>query len=276
LLGTDLNHYYATSGPLIPACNASNVTNPLAECSNGPITANLSSGTSHYEGLLMKLDKRFSHRFTGTLSYAYASQVGYNTNINLNDLAASYGPQSGHQTLTGSIVVDLPWNFSISGITSYQSAPVVTPYLAGIDLSGSGAVASGESPGSPLPGIGFNQFNLSAGIGKLQQIVNQFNQSYYGCAPNATGCGIVLPQGAGFQRSFNSQDLRVTKVFKLKSEQRRFSIFGECFNVFNIANLTGYSYALNAPGFGIPTQRDLNVFGSGGPRAFQFGARFQF
>jgi Carboxypeptidase regulatory-like domain len=274
-MGTDLNHYYSTAGPVIPACTSFNdVLNPMTPCSNGEIEANISGGTSHYIGLLMSLNKRFSHRTSGTLSYAYADQTGFNgvTSgigvIDLNNWGASYGPQAGHQTLTGSIVVDLPWNFEFSGITSFQSAPPITPYLAGVDLTGSGAVQAGETVGSPLPGIGYNQFNISAGTGKLQQLVGQYNQTY--------GANLVLPPGFGFQHSFNSQDIRLTKIFKLGSEQRTLSIFGECFNVFNIANLTGYSYALNAPNFGIPTQRALNIFGSGGPRAFQFAARFSF
>jgi hypothetical protein len=56
----------------------------------------------------------------------------------------------------------------------------------------------------------------------------------------------------------------------------------EGFNLLNIANLTGYSNSLNslvAPGqlqladFGQPTNRVNQIFGTGGPRAFQVGAR---
>jgi len=288
---TDFNRYYSTSGcpagypaglncPIIPLCtNLAQALNPTAGCSNGPIEGDISDGTGRYIGLLAKLNKRFSHRTAGTLSYAYASQTGYNTNINLFNLGQSYGPQAGHQTLTGSILVDLPWSFQVSGITSFASAGPITPYLAGVDLSQSGAVASGENGlgGSPLPGIGYNQFDISAGTGKLQQLITQFNPANYAACQGNSGCQILpLPQGFAFPRSFNSQDLRVSKFFKLRSETRKLSIFGECFNVFNISNLTGYSFALNSPGFGIPTQRAGNTFGSGGPRAFQFGTRFQF
>jgi hypothetical protein len=87
---------------------------------------------------------------------------------------------------------------------------------------------------------------------------------------------ITLPANFSFPHSFNSQDLRVTKNFRLHSERMKLSVFGECFNIFNIANLAGYSAALNSPNFGIPTQRDLSTFGSGGPRAFQVGGRFTF
>jgi hypothetical protein len=47
--------------------------------------------------------------------------------------------------------------------------------------------------------------------------------------------------------------------------------------LFNIANLSGYSGNLRETAlFGQPTERVDQVFGSGGPRAFQLGARFEF
>jgi hypothetical protein len=55
------------------------------------------------------------------------------------------------------------------------------------------------------------------------------------------------------------------------------AVFVEVFNVFNVANLGGYSYNLsNTATFGQPTNRASQVFGSGGPRAFQLGGRFTF
>jgi hypothetical protein len=74
-------------------------------------------------------------------------------------------------------------------------------------------------------------------------------------------------------------------------------LIGEGFNIFNIANLTGYSGTLDAyvrpvgpsatnphgaPGsnpdftFGQPTERVSPIFGTGGPRVFQLAARLSF
>jgi hypothetical protein len=59
--------------------------------------------------------------------------------------------------------------------------------------------------------------------------------------------------------------------------QMRLSVFGEVFNLLNTANLVGFSGNLaNANVFGRPNARFTQVFGSGGPRAFQLGARLSF
>jgi hypothetical protein len=210
----------------------------------------------HYKGLLLKANKRFSHRTSGQLSYAYSDQVGYNGLVDDSNWFASWGPQAGHQILTGSMTVDLPWGIRLSGITSFQSVGPIEPTISGVDLNGNGAVEAGETGGSPLPGIGYNQLGVNEGKAALIQLVNQFNQNYAG-KTTTTGVipPIVLPSNFSFPRSFNSQDIRVTKVFNLGTERAKLSLIGECFNVFNIANLGGYSYNLtsNRGGFGVPT-----------------------
>jgi hypothetical protein len=54
------------------------------------------------------------------------------------------------------------------------------------------------------------------------------------------------------------------------------TLIGEVFNVFNISNLSGRSNNLLGAGFGQPKSRVTQVFGSGGPRALQFGTRIDF
>jgi hypothetical protein len=277
---TDLNHFYSAAGPVIPVCtSAAQALDPSAECSTGVIQAIESGARSHYKGLLLKANKRFSHRTSAQLSYAYSDQVGYNGIVSDSNWLASWGPQAGHQILTGSMTVELPWGFTIAGITSFQSVGPIEPCISGVDLNGNGAYAAGETCGSPLPGIGYNQLGINDGKGALIQAVNAFNQTYAG---KTTTTGVIptiaLPSNFSLPRSFNSQDIRVTKVFKLGTERAKLSLIGECFNVFNIANLGGYSYNLGSSGagLGVPTSASSNVFGSGGPRAFQFAGRFSF
>ena len=277
----DLNHYNSAAGPIIPKCGPGQALQVPFECSTGPIEAEIDGGRSHYKGLLVKLDKRFSHRTSGTLAYSYSHQVGYNGLVDNSNWFASWGPQSGHQTLSGSLVAILPLGIQVSGITSFQSAPPFQPFLTSVDVNGNGVFSTaGESPypGSPLPGSGFNEFGVNKGRGDLIQQVNQFNQTYGGKTdPLGHPIPVIsLPSNFAFPRSFNSQDIRITKAFRLHTERVRLSVFGECFNVFNIANLTFYNTVLNAPNFGQATQRTPNIFGTGGPRAFQFGSRLVF
>jgi len=86
---------------------------------------------------------------------------------------------------------------------------------------------------------------------------------------------ISLPEHFSNGDSFLTQDLRLTRTLNL-GEHVRLSLIGEVFNIFNIANLSGYSNVLNQPNYGQPSTRAGQVFGSGGPRAFQFATRLLF
>ena len=55
---------------------------------------------------------------------------------------------------------------------------------------------------------------------------------------------MVLPPDYQLGDPFFSQDFRVTKSFTYK-ERYQLKVFSEFFNAFNIANLTGYSFALD-------------------------------
>jgi hypothetical protein len=126
--------------------------------------------------------------------------------------------------------------------------------------------------------MGDELFNAGLGKGDLVRLVNQYNQTYAGKPgpnPSQKFPLITLPANYDFGRNFNSQDLRLTKFFRWR-ERYELQVFAEGFNIFNIANLGGYSNNLLDPGFGQPTSRAANIFGTGGPRAFQVGGRFSF
>jgi hypothetical protein len=284
LYGIDLERYQGLA-PVLPRCTAAQATDPTAGCANGPITGLLSSGNGTYKGLLVRADKRFAKRYQVLASYALqsnqaladtqydggASSVGI---YNLNNWSASYGPVSPRQILNISGTVDLPWKFQLSFISSFSSRDPFQPFIPGVDLTGSGI------NGFPLPGSGYNQFNFGLGQSDLVNFVNQYNQTYAGKPgpiPGQVFPKITLPANYNFGRNFNSQDLRVSKFIPLGTERVQLKVFGEVFNVLNYANLTGYSNNLTNPaGFGQPTERVRQIFGTGGPRAFQFGARLSF
>jgi hypothetical protein len=101
---------------------------------------------------------------------------------------------------------------------------------------------------------------------------------------------------ARFNDSFNSFDLRVSKVFHF-GERLSVEPIAEVFNLFNVTNVLGTSKSnysgfsnvlvrdssdpaspgfLRSSSFGQPVNTAGGVFGSGGPRAFQFAARVTF
>lgn len=267
----DLNHYYryinGVQTPVIPICNG---TTP--ECSEGGIGVTISGGRTNYHALLVKVDKRFARRYQLQVSYALQSQTGINGIYNNDNWFQYWGPQASHSILNVSGMVDLPWKFQLSFISSYTSRGPFQPTIPGADLTGSGI------SGFPLPGMGDSLFNFGLGKGDLVSLVNQYNQTYAGKKspnPNQTFPTVTLPSNYDFGHNFNSQDLRLTKLFRWH-ERYELQIFAEGFNIFNISNLTGYSGNLLDPGFGQPSSRAGGAFGTGGPRAFQVGSRFSF
>jgi hypothetical protein len=69
--------------------------------------------------------------------------------------------------------------------------------------------------------------------------------------------------------------MRLSRTLAFR-ERWRVSLIGEVFNLYNKANLSGFSGDLTSAAFGQPTSRASQVFGSGGPRAFQLAMRLSF
>ena len=105
---------------------------------------------------------------------------------------------------------------------------------------------------------------------------------------------VMLPQvsdRARFNDSFSALDFRLDRTISFR-ERCSLDLIGEAFNIFNVTNILGVSnlnYSgfantlspdRNNPGysssFGRPVSTAGGVFGSGGPRAFQFAAKLSF
>jgi len=268
--------------PVIPKCAPAQANVPGVECSNGTITFWTPYGRTIYNGLLARLDKRFTRRFQFTASYALQANHGYSTTIwNLDNYQASYGPSGSRHSLNISGVVDLPWGFQFGLISAMASKGPVAAMIQNVDLSGSGGGTT-----MALPGLGYNCLNAGCSAADLRQAVSNFNSTYAGKkdARGQTIAPLALPPNFSLGRFFDSQDIRLTKKFTFK-ERYTISMFGEMFNVLNYFNPSGYNYTLDTQNtnaaaqtyaFGQPTQRIGQIFGSGGPRAMQVGARFQF
>jgi hypothetical protein len=276
----DLNHFNSARGPVIPKCLEGQQNDPNALCSTGAINVQTNAGRATYTGLLVRADKRFSGGFQFLGSWAYSSNTGINagsTNtangFNLDDWLSNRGPLENDVThiLNLAGVVQLPWVFRLGFNFSYASAPPFTAFVGGNDFNGDGTTDD------LLPGTTVNAFNRSLGRTELESLVSEFNRIYAG---KVDGKGapiqkLALPKQYWFGDNFQSLDLRVSRELVFK-ERWRLALIGEVFNVYNAANLSGHSGNLTSATFGQPSTRFTQIFGSGGPRAFQFGVRVNF
>src|SRR5215510_8119167 len=337
--------------PVIPACTAAQsallFTNPAAyaaaNCSQGPILYGLPGILSRYSALQVKVDKRFSQGFQLTGAYSlvkYTTGGGtYTTLYNNNNLYAGFGPSGAtpRHRMTASAVWELPKykgamrllrgalnGWQLSTIMQMQTGTPGSVFLPGtLDIDGDGTFTN------PLPGTGVNSFGYNQNADDIRNMVAKYNATYPAAPtvllPGVTAAQrdalgtqlpiIVLPDKFSNSDSFLTHDLRVMRIISF-SEKVKLQLIGEGFNIFNIANLNGFSGTLNAIGratidprtgavnpptlpngtgidkgldcsgaraafvcgltFGQPTGRVSPIFGSGGPRAFQIAARLNF
>lgn len=249
-----------------------------------------SSVKTKYDGLLLSVEKRFARRYQFRAAYTLSKAFNYanddqipfsNGPLNPGNLQLEYGPTPNDQRHRFSFagVFDLPAGFHL--------APIVT-------------LASGVPMDILVPGgtqrIPQLQRNAGSRLFHNGAELNAFLQQL-----NAAGGfgGDPLPlvdNDARFSDSFSSLDLRLSKVFKL-GERVTLEPIVEVFNVFNVTNVLGFSKSnysgfanvlvrdsndsssagfLRSSSFGKPVTTAGGVFGSGGPRAFQFAARVSF
>ena len=268
LFSADYNRYQDVRGSIDPRYQA--------------VSFYQSGATAQYKALLVRLEKRYARRYQLLGSYALSSFVGLNGSglflgssvTDKENWKDSFGPQGSdrrHRVVV-SATADLPWGFQVSGISEATSRGPANLTGGNYDYNGDG------TRGDRIPGTGPNQVYRSIQESDLPGIVDRFNAQYAG-KKDAQGAVIrplpPLPATYHLSTPTVSQDLRVTKTVAIH-ERFKILAIGEVFNIFNIANLSGYSGDLSSATFGQPTSRASNVFGSGGPRAFQFALRLSF
>jgi hypothetical protein len=276
--GVDLNHFNSARGPVLPVCSAVQRNDPQALCSTGPINVWQAASRQTYKGLLVRADKRFSHAFQVLGSYAYSSNTGTagsggGPGFNLDNWLENCGPLGTDYIHIANLasVVHLPWRFEMGLNFSYSSAAPFNATIGGIDFNGDGTT------GDLLPGTTVGAFNRELGRSDLLRLVDQFNQAYAETADSHSRAipRLRLPLNYALGDNFHALDLRLSRSLVFR-ERLRLSVIGEVFNVYNNANLTGHGGDLTSAAFGQPTSRATQVFGSGGPRAFQLALRVSF
>jgi hypothetical protein len=136
--------------------------------------------------------------------------------------------------LSGS--VDLPRRFQVSFSVSVSSRPPFSAYVNGVDFNGDGTL------NDLLPGATVNQFNRGLRSNDLADMVARYNETFANMpvAGGQVAPPLTLPVVYAFHDSFFTQDVRVSRTFRLGTEPARLVLFGEVFNLLNTANLVQY------------------------------------
>jgi len=274
VLRADYLHNFGTH--FIIGRNIGVVNNPVV---GGPDrVVNLESSVkTFYDGLLLSVEKRINNHFGFRASYTLSKSFNYanddqipfsNGPIDSNNLQLEFGPTPNDQRhrFAAAATFEMPHGVRMSTILTLASGVPMDILLP--DAS------------SRIP-----QLQRNAG-GRLFKNASELNT--FISAINASG-GVngeplpLAPSNARFNDSFSSLDLRITKVFNF-GERFRLEPLAELFNVFNTTNIlgvsntnySGFGNVLGSPNFGQPVTTAGGVFGSGGPRAFQLGAKFWF
>jgi outer membrane receptor protein involved in Fe transport len=249
-----------------------------------------SSVKTKYDGLLLSVEKRYARAFQFRASYTLSKAFNYanddqipfsNGPVNPNNLQLEYAPTPNDQRhrFIFAGVIDAPYGFRVAPLWTMASGVPMDILLP----DGSSRIPSLQR------NAGGRLFHTGA---ELNAYITQVN------AAGGVG-GQPLPlvrEDARFNDSFNSFDLRVSKVFNLR-ERVSIEPIAEVFNLFNVTNVLGVSN-INYSGFANVLVRDSNdpaspgflrsssfgqpvttaggVFGSGGPRALQFAVRMRF
>jgi hypothetical protein len=302
-------------------------------CSLGDIQYGMPGILSKYRALQIKVDKRFSRGIQFGAGYSLSDYKTWSGRVIDNtDFHKSIGTSTGNpkHRFTASAIWELPklkggqsWirailnDYQLSTIVQMASAAPTSVNISGgsasfggigfggFDLEGDGTFTF-RLPGSTIGSFG-HEIDAD-GIRKLVALYNaqypagkdvRLNQIPKGSQRDIVGTAfpyIVLPEKFAFGDGFMTHDLRVTRVIRIR-ENIKLNLIAEGFNIFNIANLTGFSGTLDqwirptpptvanpagTPGrnpdfnFGQATGRVNPIFGSGGPRAFQLAARVSF
>ncbi len=274
LLRVDYLHNFGTH--FITGRTIGVVDNPVV---GGPDrVVNLESSVkTFYDGLLLSVEKRFANRYGFRAAYTLSKSFNYanddqipfsNGPIDPNNLQLEFGPTPNDQRhrFTAAGNIQLPYGFSLSPILTIASGVPMDILLP--DAS------------SRIPML---QRNAGGRLFKDATELNAFIASV-----NASG-GVngnplpLAPSNARFSDNFSSLDIRLAKTFTF-GERVKLEPIVEMFNVFNTTNIlgvsntnySGFGNVLGTPSFGQAITTAGGVFGSGGPRAVQLGAKFSF
>jgi hypothetical protein len=241
-----------------PANPAGTARNPY-KYGFGRIQIQTTDGQVWYKALNVGVNKRFSNRYSGQVSYTLskATQLGANTHfytpsqaIGGEDRGPTLNDMRNKLTVAGTVM--LPLGFQASTIVIYNDGQ---PYeiRAGADLDGDGTTIGDRPAGLALNQGGTDsQSNLD--------LINAFRAGR-GLAP------VTLEQ-LGKRYNYVDVDARLTKIFNLGGA-RTLELMAEVFNLFNRVNYNNPNGILTSSTF-------LQVSSTQPGREGQFAVRLRF
>jgi hypothetical protein len=235
-------------------------------------------GYSRYRALTVKWEKRFAKRFQYTASYALSRLNTTNTDglgqgggvlVNRNN-AANYGAAQLDRTqrLTMNGIVELPGGIRLSLLSTHSTGLPQSIVVGSADINGDG-INGDLLPGSHRGSMG----RAIDSVDQLNALIRNYNQAFAGkLNPRNQRLPYLFEYGPGlrFNDSYISQDLQVSKVFRIR-ERARIEATAQVFNVFNISNLVGAAGLPSSPFTGTLTTIAAASDGSA-PSGFRLGS----
>ena len=248
-------------------------------------------GNTSYNALQLKLERRFSHGFSGLLSYTWSKLIDTASSVFDASILAgpvanfpvadSFNPRLDRDVSTGdiphnlvaSVVWDLPWGSD----RRFEPHGVAGVLLKGWQLAGIATLQSGV----PIAITQVTNFNAFAGFGTQRpnrvadpalpasdrSPARWFNTDAFQVAPQFTlGNSSRNPvRGPGYR----NVDLALIKRTPLGGGRTTLEFRAEAFNLTNTPPLGAPNGVLGSPGFG-------SITSAGDPRVVQLGLKVIF
>lgn len=237
-------------------------------------------GTSHYNALQLKLEKRFSSGLNFLASYTWSKTMD-----NTNNIIYPYSDSLNYMLSNGFKLVDVPQNFVFSygyelpfgkGKPFLNGASGVTGSLvSGWSINGITIFQSGQPL---LINVANNQLNNNSGMNLANITCSSVStpktvQEWFN-----TGCFTAPPpytfgnsaDGHVFGPGIDNWDFSIAKDTPLGGENRRLRFEADFFNLFNNPHFSNPNNSVGNKNFGTISSDRLP------PRIIQLGAKFSF
>lgn len=225
----------------------------------GEILQQQPTAQAKYKALFVQANKRFSRRFTFTVSYTLSSARDDNPQFQVTDYAnvnLDWGPSGvdRRNALVSSGTVDLPLKLTLGAIwTAKSSAP----------FSALAATFNPDGTQQYVPGTSRNQGNRDLNL----SAVNTYRTSL-GLAPVTASTLNKNP--------YDTFDVHLSRKFMI-GEHRYIEAIGQCFNVFGHQNLLGVSAGTSGYNTNAASPTGFGTIGAAGNlQQAELAARFVF